>query len=332
MAHFPVSSSILSANHLSLFLQEKYLLDKNTECELIKSGINDSYLVRCNSLKYVLRIYSLDWRSKTEIEEEIYLLLQLKENNIAVSFPIPDKLTNYINILNAPEGERYAVLFSYANGEKLHNYPKETHFQIGKLMARLHQVTINQKSKRIYYSPEILLVDSLKQLTRFLPLETEEMIFMHTAQVFLLNELNNVNINELRTGIVHLDIWFDNLNITKDNNITIFDFDFCGNGWLCLDYAYYILQVHNIEKNEIECKSKIESFYNGYESISSISNEEKRLIPILGVSLYFFYLGIQCQRFENWSNSFLNEAYLKRFINTLVKRYFDLHKLGNNKN
>jgi hypothetical protein len=44
---------------------------------------------------------------------------------------------------------------------------------------------------------------------------------------------------------------------------------------------------------------------------------------MLGVSLYFFYLGIQCQRYENWSNSFLNEVYLKRFINLLVKRYFE---------
>jgi hypothetical protein len=49
---------------------------------------------------------------------------------------------------------------------------------------------------------------------------------------------------------------------------------------------------------------------------------------MLGVSLYFFYLGIQCQRFENWSNSFLNETYLKRFINLLVKTYYEGNKLG----
>jgi Ser/Thr protein kinase RdoA (MazF antagonist) len=34
------------------------------------------------------------------------------------------------------------------------------------------------------------------------------------------------------------------------NKVTIFDFDFCGNGWLCLDIAYYILHLHNIEKYE----------------------------------------------------------------------------------
>ncbi|MEO6901714.1 MAG: phosphotransferase [Bacteroidia bacterium] len=48
------------------------------------------------------------------------------------------------------------------------------------------------------------------------------------------------NLN-LRKDIVHLDIWFDNLNISNNKKIALFDFDFCGNGWLCLDIAYYIL-------------------------------------------------------------------------------------------
>jgi hypothetical protein len=50
---------------------------------------------------------------------------------------------------------------------------------------------------------------------------------------------------------------------------------------------------------------------------------------MLGVTLYFFYLGVQCQRYENWSNVFLNETHLKRFVNLLVKKYFDLNELGN---
>jgi len=125
-----------------------------------------------------------------------------------------------------------------------------------------------------------------------------------------------------------MDIWFDNLNIDKDKEVTIFDFDFCGNGWLCCDIAYYILQINSTEKDENECRLKTEAFLNGYESITKISNEERRLLPALGVSLYFFYLGIQCQRFDNWSNTFLNETYLKRFINLLVKKYFDKNNLG----
>ncbi|MBI3232660.1 MAG: hypothetical protein HYZ42_01225 [Bacteroidetes bacterium] len=65
----------------------------------------------------------------------------------------------------------------------------------------------------------------------------------------------------------------------------------------------------------------------GYESICPVSDEEKRMIPMLGLSLYMFYLGVQCQRYDNWSNSFLSENYLKRFINGIVVRYGDIHQM-----
>ena len=328
MIVFPVISSNLSPVYLGIFLQEKYSFDKNTQCHLLKAGINHTYLVENQNEKFIFRIYSLNWRTKNEILEEINLLNLLKTQNISVSYPIFDKTKNYIQILNAPEGERFGVMFSYAEGEKLLSFSEEAHFNIGSMMAKIHQVTQNKNLERINYTPQILLIDSLKHLEKFLPNDTEEMVFMLSTQQYLLSEFLKANTSEIRQGIVHLDIWFDNLNITKDNKITIFDFDFCGNGWLCIDIAYYILQLNSTERDEPICKSKVQSFLAGYESIKKISIEEKRILPMLGVSLYFFYLGIQCQRFDNWSNTFLNQTYLKRFINLLVKRYFDLNGLG----
>ena len=86
MTYFPVTNSNLSATHIGMFLQEKYSLSKDTKCQLIKAGINDTYLVTDNSEKFVFRVYSLNWRSKTEIDEEIKLLNQLKENAIPISY------------------------------------------------------------------------------------------------------------------------------------------------------------------------------------------------------------------------------------------------------
>ena len=329
MQNFPVTSSILSATQLGVFLQERYSLSKQAKCQLIRAGINDTYLVTDNLNRFVFRVYSLNWRTAAEITEEIKLLNELKQNNISVSYPLTDRENNFIQILNAPEGNRFAVLFTYANGQKIHIFSAETHFNIGQLIARFHRITNNRRLYRIDYSPEVILIDSLKQVCNFLTADTEEMNFMQSAQKYLLKEFKNADISQIRQGIIHLDIWFDNLNITNDGKVTIFDFDFCGNGWLCLDVAYYVLQLHNIEKYEAkDYQPKIDSCITGYESITPLSTEEKRLIPMLGVSLYFFYLGVQCQRYDNWSNSFLSENYLKRFINGLVKRYYDIYKLG----
>jgi len=325
---FPVTNSTLSAIHLGAFLRSKYSLDGNASCRLLKTGINGTYLIISGGVKYVFRIYSLNWRSEKEIEEEIRLLNLLKGSNIPVSYPITDTTGNYIQELAAPEGKRYGVMFSFAKGEKLLNFSADIHYKIGGIMAEIHNLTMDFNLDRVTYLPDVVLVDSFEYLKKFIAIDTDEMIFMTSAQRYLLKELEHADVNQIRKGAVHLDIWFDNLSIDKNGEVTLFDFDFCGNGWLCYDLAYYILQINSTEKDEEECRLKTEAFLKGYESVSKISDEERRLLPVLGVSLYFFYLGIQCQRFDNWSNTFLNETYLKRFINLLVKKYFEKNSLG----
>ena len=54
-----------------------------------------------------------------DVESEIDLLQYLKANGASVSFPIADKQGNAIQTICAPEGERYAALFSYAEGSSL---------------------------------------------------------------------------------------------------------------------------------------------------------------------------------------------------------------------
>jgi Ser/Thr protein kinase RdoA (MazF antagonist) len=325
MSHFPVSNSNLSTSHLGLFLQEKYPLSPDTHCRIIRAGVNHTYLVEDGADKFVFRVYSLNWRTEKEISEEIRLLTLLKEKNISVSFPIADKAGNYIQMLNAPEGDRPGVLFSYAKGEKLHSYPPETHYRIGALLGSIHLVTRNLPLDRMVYTPQVLLAEPLEQIKKFLSTDTPEWAFLESARDYITDQLARADTTQLRQGVVHLDIWFDNLNISKEGDVTLFDFDFCGNGWLCLDLAYYILQVHNMEKEEGERKSKTDHFLQGYESVVSITDEERRLVPMLGVCLYIFYLGVQCRRFDNWSNSFLSESYLKRYINVLIKKYYDLY-------
>ncbi len=328
MSHFPVLTSTLSEKHLALFLQEKYTLSAAATCRLLKTGINHVYLVTDGEQKSVFRVYSLNWRTELEIQEEIRLLNLLKENHIPVSYPIADEQDNYIQTLNAPEGDRFGLMFSYAKGEKVFNFSPDLHERIGEIMARLHQITHNLSLDRVTYTPEKLLFDSPQHFFGFLPDDEPEVEFIRYAQKHLLAQLKKVDETKLRKGIVHLDIWFDNMNISDEKEVTIFDFDFCGNGWLCYDIAYYILQIHSTEADENEYLLKRESFLKGYESVTPISDEEKRIIPMLAECVYLFYLGVQCQRFNNWSNTFINEVYLKRFINLRIKRWFDYSKLG----
>lgn len=118
-------------------------------------------------------------------------------------------------------------------------------------------------------------------------------------------------------GIVHLDIWYDNLSVNNENDLTIFDFDNCGNGLLILDLAYFCKQLFFIEQDKNQYESKVKSFLEGYRESRELLDEDLELIPEAGASIFIYYLGIQAQRFD-WSNIFLTENYLKMFVGRIM--------------
>lgn len=327
MTPFPVTNSTLSTIHLADFVQKEYQLASPVTCKLLKTGISHTYLITTDTEQFVFRIYSFDWRRKAEILEEIRLINFLKENNLRVSYPIADADGEFIKELNAPEGTRFGVLFSHAKGAKLINYSPEIHFAVGQSMAQIHRLTEKFKLDRVDYTYDILLTQSFERLKLYLDPKHPEMKYMADLKERLKQFFIETDFSKVRNGAVHLDIWFDNMHFTDQQEVTIFDFDFCGNGPLVLDIGYYVMQLYNLERDDTEYKLKLESFLKGYESIIQISDEEKRILPFLSTSIYFFYLGIQCQRFDNWANVFLNEIYLERYIKAIVKRWADYNEI-----
>ncbi len=318
MNHFPVSQSIISEIHLSEFLIDTYNFGKNTSCRLIKTWVNDTYLLNDNSKKFIFRIYRLNWRSENEIAEELRFINLLKEKNISVSFPIFDKNQNYIQSVNAPEGKRFGVLFSYADGKKQLNLSSDFHFKIGKMMGQIHQNAEGIHLERVTYSSRILLFDSFNQIKKILNSESPEFDFLEKTQTQISDFFKALNHPKIRKGAVHLDLWADNLNIDHNNKITLFDFDFCGNGFLVLDIAFHIVMLFLFEPDQKVFEEKLKHFHDGYESILVISEEEKSMIPACGTALLFYYLGFQTERF---SAVFINEIYVKGFINSRIKRW-----------
>ena len=303
-----------------------YSLGAKSTCKLFRTGINHLYVITDENSKFVFRVYTLIWRTKTEISEEIRLLMHLQSNGVPIASPIADKEGNFVQTLNAPEGLRYGVLFSFADGKKVPQFGEELSFTIGRTMANMHRITENFSLKRVTYNTQTLLKNSIKISNEFFGSDKEEMLFVNNTAKYLITEFAKVKQVELRTGAIHLDIWFDNMHVNERGEITLFDFDFCGNGWLCLDIAYFMLQLFNTAQSDEVYWNKAEKFIAGYESIHEISKEERRVVPMLAVSIWFFYLGVQCDRFDNWSNVFLTEDYLRRFV-AMIKKWIAYHHL-----
>ena len=283
-------------------------------------------MVATPELKHILRIYSFQWRSKLEIAEEISLLNRLKENGVAVSYPIINLRQKYILELQAPEGLRYGVLFSFAAGKKVRDFSAGTAYNIGQLMARLHQYTQNLSLARITYDTDSLVLSAFNKAKERFAETNEDMRFILGAEKRIRKEFSAVENSSLRNGIVHLDIWYDNMHIKNESEMTIFDFDFCGNGWLLHDIAYFIMQLYHNEPDKKLYRTKQQAFFSGYEAIATISAEEKKLLPYSGLAIWIFYLGVQSERFDNWSNVFLSESFLNRFMN-MARDWMKFHQI-----
>ncbi|GAB1855415.1 phosphotransferase enzyme family protein [Flavobacteriaceae bacterium MHTCC 0001] len=319
---FPVVTSTLSAKELGKFIKDKYAFNGNADCRLFRTGMNHTYFVSDNDSKYVLRVYSHNWRTKSEIVEEIELLKLLGEHNLSVSIPIQDKDGVHIQEINAPEGNRYVVLFSFAKGEKIRFLDKETCFSIGALMAKIHNLTLNRNINRVSYDKESLLELPYEHLKQFFSKKLPEVEFIKEIGKFF--ELTDFK--DARSGVVHMDIWYDNMAVTKEKEITIFDFDFCGNGPQILDVGYFCKQLFHIEVDKKVYEQKKKSFLEGYESIKPFTVNELRLIPKAGLAVFVFYLGVQVQRFD-WSNIFLSENYLKMFYVARLKSWIEYNNI-----
>lgn len=313
MVTFPVIASTLSETELGSFIKEKYKLSEDSNCKLFRTGVNHTYFISDAETKFVVRVYCYKWRTKIEIEEELELLNSLKKNSLSVSYPISDIDGNFIQEINAPEGIRYVVLFSFAKGDKVRFMSNETCYSIGLLMAKIHDQTENKIINRVSYDSEILLDNSYNNLKAFFTEDLEEMKLLKEIGSTISKKIEEGSLLENQKGIVHLDIWYDNFSVSNENEITIFDFDNCGNGMLILDVGYFCKQLFFIESDKKEYELKVQSFLRGYQKIRFLSHNELNLIPEAGASIFIFYLGVQAQRFD-WSNIFLTENYLKMFV------------------
>ncbi|MCH4553096.1 phosphotransferase [Aestuariibaculum lutulentum] len=200
-------------------------------------------------------------------------------------------------------------------------------FEMGSLMARFHDITSHKKIDRTNYNSELLLSDSYKQLMQFFSEDLDEMKYLKKIGMEFSKTFQGLEQTKFQKGIVHLDIWHDNVSVKNDKEITIFDFDNCGNGFLFLDIGYFFIQLFYIESDKEVYESKVKSFLSGYRKVRELSEQETKLIPEAGASIFAFYLGVQAQRFD-WSNIFLTENYLKMFVGR-IKSWMEYNKEKN---
>lgn len=236
-----VSSSIISSLSIKNHIPLTYNIGKVKSCELLQSSIHDVYLIETIQSKYILKIYKYQYKSVLEIAFEINFVGYLKASHLNVSSYIPKNDGYFILKINAPEGMRYAVLSTYAEGNELEYKQEKDAFWYGLHVGKIHKVSkaFIPRFAIKEINIELILETSIKTIEYFLCKEYHtEWKYFHYFFKLLTNKINFLEIDKLEKTFCHGDLHGGNAHEFLDD-LSFFDFDFCGYGLIAYDISIF---------------------------------------------------------------------------------------------
>jgi Ser/Thr protein kinase RdoA (MazF antagonist) len=326
--HFPATYSTLCPIALSSLVSEKYELG-NVQCKFLVRGVGDTYLVESSEDRFILRVYRSSHRSLPQIKEELELLMALKRVNVSVSYPIPDVSGEAIQQLEAVEGERHAVLFSYAPGYAVRILNENQLRLFGREMARFHNVSsaIGLGKERWSFDLETTLFRPLEMLKSVFADNPEEHAWLRQTARQAEKKLSQLNTAGFSKGYCHFDFLPKNFHF-YDNSVTFFDFDFMGYGWLVNDimsfWQHLILDVYAGRMTQKAANDAYTIFLDGYREYRPVSEQELAAVPYLTPGFWLFYMSFHTTHDQFYA--FSQPPQLKAFTGFLrhvVETYWD---------
>ncbi|WP_019501533.1 phosphotransferase [Pseudanabaena sp. PCC 6802] len=313
---FPTVYSTLACDALMSRVLPHYKIARVTGCQLWNRGLSDIYIVETVAQPYILRISHCHWRSKSDVYFEMELLDFLRQRQLPVAYPLRTKENRLSIEINAPEGRRYASLFTYAPGKvALGDLNQAQSFKLGEVVASIHQAGVDFHSS--YYRQPLtlsyLLDDSLEAIAPFLRHRDEDLQFLLEVVTLIKHRLQDFPQEPPFWGICWGDPHSGNAHFTSDNQVTLFDFDQCGYGWRAFELGKF-LQVairtgiaHNVR----------EAFLRGYQSVQPISKRELDSLQTFTQMAHIWMWAINLSTAKIHSYNRLDESYFTHRLSQL---------------
>ena len=297
------------------FIEKKYKI-KILEIKNIDNGIlNSNFYIKTKNKKYILRIYEAN-RTIDEEKQELILLDRIVDF-IPVSIAIKNIDNEYISIFN---NKKFA-LFEYIDGNSITKIDTHIIREIAIYLGKLHSFTKDISFEKYNRKTRIDLDFYYNEIKK------SEIDFKFKNE--LLNSADKINgfdFSILPSGVIHGDIFPDNVLLGDYNNIkVIFDFNESYYAPFIFDIAIVINFWIKINDFDFFTENNlIRDFLNYYSKYRKITKEELKSLDIAckKIALTFIFLRIYKKKIEN--------SYQKA-ISIQKKSYLDLIKLIKNK-
>ncbi len=250
----------------------------------IEEGIeNTNYFLSINEKKFILTVYEKRVKS-----EDLPFFSDLMSLLNKAGFKCPTPIINkYNKTITEYEGKKLMIV-SFLEGKAKENLSPLNCKSIGIEVAKMHQITKDFKLKR----QNDLSVESWRGLFDTVKNKCSK---IHKDLPKLIEEnLNDVQKNwpkNLPRGIIHADLFHDNIFFIKDKFSGVIDFYFSCEDFFAFEIAicFNALCFDGAKENLSFNVTKAKNFIDGYSSIRELTNEEKNSLKVLsqGAALRF---------------------------------------------
>lgn len=313
-----ITHSLPSPQALLVDVLAGYDLGEFTDCRLWYANVNDTYLASTAAgSKYILRLYRSYWRSLADVGYEVDALNHLYRKGIAVAHPLPRRDGNFIQAVAAPEGQRHAVLFSFAEGKEpsYDENPEDKTFRYGQAVARIHQASDDFTSPYLRQPLDLdfLFFYPLKVMRPFLAHRPDDFAFFQAYAEKMVQRLTDWPTGMLDQGFCHADLQGYHAHIAEDGTLTFFDFDCCGRGFRAYDMAVFRWCARLSEKESVWWGP----YLRGYQEVRPLSDADVASIPYFVAARYFWHIGLHTANAYDWGYGWLNDDYFDKAIKNL---------------
>jgi len=319
MPLFPTQYSTLSASALAAHVSAEYDLPGLHGRYLLR-GVSDTYLLENEQTKYILKVYRSAHRSQAQIAGEVELLTYLREQGAAIAAPLAAQNGAFLLPLAAAEGERFGVLFTFAPGRVVMDLSDTQLRTVGREMARLHNLTagLTLRHPRPIYDLETTLRQPLRVLAPAFRDYPEGYTELQSLVNQALSKLESTDTTAFSYGYCQYDFLPKNFHFDAADQLTFFDFDFAGSGYLVNDvmtfFVHFFLHCLHQKVSPEEAARAFAVFVAAYREVRPLADAELAAIPYLGVGFWLFYFEFAYRHFDDWSNTFFGPRYLRERV------------------
>ena len=253
-----------------ILINKKFKLGKKIKFQGIKKGIeNTNYLLKTEKGKFILTIFEKRV-SSSDLPFFMKLMDLLSLKKIICPKPLKDNYGKYLFKIK----NKRACIVSFLSGKDKNNLTYKNCFEVGKNIAKMHKATKNFKIKR----SNSMGVNKLHPLLNNINFKKSKLILSYKE--FLFKNLKEIKKNwpkKLPIGIIHADLFVDNIFFKNNKFSGFIDFYFSANDYFAYELAICINALCFDKKKSkfILNKQKVNSLIKGYEKIRKISINEK---------------------------------------------------------